>query len=138
MKRRILASLAVLVAAGCAATAPQTSSAYRFEAVDTRVLPSRNAELRVRIIRIADNTPVTGATIIEHRFDMLMQGYRFGTTTMVEGSNAPPILAVEEPNGIYRVHAQLPMIGLWHARLVALVPGQTEPVNGTISVAVGR
>lgn len=113
---------------GCA-TNPPAATGYRFEALDTQVRPSRDAEVRVRLVRMQTNQPVPGATIYEHRFEMFMSGYKMITSSMVEGETGPPILAVDEGAGVYRVHAQLPMAGDWQATLVARVPGESLPIR---------
>lgn len=118
---------------GCAAN-PPAATGYRFEAVDTQVRPSRDAEVRVRLIRMQNNQPVPGATIYEHRFEMWMSGYKVITSNMVEGRTGPPILAIDEGSGVYRVHAQLPMAGDWQATLVARVPGETLPIRERVSI----
>ena len=128
------ATMLALVVAGCASSSQQTASNYRFEAVDTQVHPSRDAEIRVRLVHLPDNRPVPGAVIYDHRFEMWMSGHKVITSRMVEGRNPPPILAVDEGNGIYRVHAELPMTGDWQATLTARVPGEALPVRDTVAI----
>lgn len=119
---------------GCASPSQQTAANYRFEVIDPQVRPGRDTEMRVRLVHLPENRPVGGATIYEHRFEMLMSGYKVVTSLMVEGANPPPVLAVEEGNGVYRVHAQLPMAGNWQATLMARVPGEALPARGTVTV----
>lgn len=134
--RAVAAATLALSVAGCASLFPPIARDYRFEAVDRQVRPSRDAEMRVRLVHLPDNRPVSGAVITEHRFTMLMSHYKMTTTLMVEGADPPPVLAVDEGNGVYRVHAQLPMAGDWRATLTARVPGEALPVRGTAAIRV--
>lgn len=128
------AALAILVA-GCATTTAASRN-YRFEVLDQQVRPSRDAEVRVRLVHVPDGRPVTGAAITEHRFEMFMPNYKVMTTLMVEGAGPPPVDTVEEGNGIYRVHAVVPMPGRWSMTLVARVPGEPEPIQGRVPLNV--
>jgi hypothetical protein len=125
------AALAAAVA-GCAPGLQPTSRNYRFEALTQEVRPRTDAAVRVRLVRLPEGRPVTGAQINEHRFDMFMSGYKVTTFSMVEGAGPPPVATVEEGNGVYRVHALVPMAGDWTMTLVARVPGEAEPVRGTV------
>ncbi|WP_424138435.1 FixH family protein [Roseomonas chloroacetimidivorans] len=125
-----------IVAAGCASPTEKTADNYRFEVLDSQVRRGPDAQLRVRLVKLPEGQPVSGATVYEHRFDMFMSGYKISSWTMTEGSNPPPVIAVDEGNGVYRVHAQLPMAGAWTATLAARVPGETLPVRSTVRVSV--
>lgn len=154
---RALCAVALAAAlAGCTST-PEPRG-YRFELLSHQVPASQNAEVRVRLMHLPDNRPVTGATIYEHRSDMphradastggygaplprLAPGLGAMPATVLpswmgEGPNPPPVPAIDEGNGIYRVHAVLPMAGAWTLTLVARVPGETEPVRGELTVGV--
>ena len=132
------AAMLALAVAGCASQSQPTASNYRFEVVDAQVHPSRDAQVRVRLVHLPDNRPVSGAVIYDHRFEMWMTGYKVVTSRMIEGTNPPPILALDEGNGIYRVHAELPMAGEWRATLTARVPGEALPVRSTVAVRAGH
>ena len=129
-------SLSVLTLSACVSGAETSNLNYRFEALDQQVAPSPNAEIRVRLVRLADNRPVSGAVITDHRFEMWMSTYKVSTSVMVEGRETPGILAREEGQGVYRVHAQLPMAGSWQATLTARVPGESVPVRGRLQIQV--
>lgn len=112
----------------------------------------------MRLLHLPDNRPVSGATIHEHasnmphRADAAAGGYAGAParvapgpgampetvfpSPMAEGPNPPPVPTVEESNGVYRVHAALPMAGDWTLTLVARVPGETEPVRGQFNIRV--
>ena len=154
--RRLCTLALAAVLAGCSA-APQPSG-YRFELLSPHVPPSQNAEVRVRLLHLPDSRPVTGANIYEHASDMAHRadtsasGYAGSLARvtpglgampptvfpswMAEGPNPPPVPAVEEGNGVYRVHATLPMAGDWMLTLVARVPGEAEPVRGRFKISV--
>ena len=89
------AAILALSVVGCALLFPPTARDYRFEAVDAQVRPSRDAEVRVRLVHVPDNRPVGGAAITEHRFTMLMPHQKMTTTLMVEGADPSPVLAVD-------------------------------------------
>ena len=120
--------------AGCALIEQPTASNYQFQPVDSQVRPSRDAEVLVRLVHLPDNRPVTGAVIYDHRFTMMMTGYKVSTSLMVEGDHPPAVLATDEGNGIYRVHSVLPMRGDWRATLTARVPGEPLPVRSTVTI----
>lgn len=138
VKPVLAATTLVLALSGCAATPQRASGDYRFEALPSAVRASRDAEISVRLVRNSDGSPVRGAVITEHRFEMMMGGYKVVSYNMIEGRGGPAVLAVEEPAGVYRVHAQLPMAGTWQATLTAQIPGSTETFRGTVPVAVVR
>ncbi|PZR08505.1 YtkA-like [Roseomonas rosea] len=139
MPNVVLRTAAVVLAigvAGCASPGDQAADNYRFELLSSSVRRSPDAEIRVRLVKLPENQPVSGATVYEHRFSMFMSGYKISSSVMTEGANPPPVIAVDEGNGVYRVHAQLPMPGQWSATLSARVPGETLPVRSTVRVNV--
>src|SRR4051794_35097258 len=97
-------ALLVILLAGCAEMSA-TSRRYRFEVLDQQVRPSANAEVRVRLVHLPDDRPVTGAVITKHKFEMSMPNAKIITTLMIEGAGPPPVATVEEGNGIYRVRS---------------------------------
>ena len=129
-------SLAVLGIGLPGCSTPPSAPGYRFELVDSQPHSSRDAEIRVRLVRLRDNQSVAGAAIFEHRFEMWMSGYKTTTTTMVEGAGAPPVLSIDDGGGIYRVHARVPMVGNWQATLAARVPGEALPVRESFAMQV--
>lgn len=154
--RALCAMVLAAALAGCTAT--PKSGGYRFELLSHQVPASRNAEVRVRLLHLPDGRPVIGATVYEHRSemphraDMPADGYGASPARiapglgampatvlpswMGEGPSPPPVPAIDEGNGIYRVHAVLPMAGAWTLTLVARVPGEAEPVRGEFTVGV--
>lgn len=128
------AASAIALGTAGPAVAEDFAKGYRFEAVDPHVQHSRDAEVLVRLVHVVDNKPVTGAVINEHRFEMFMSGTKIVTSLMVEGREPPPILAVAQGNGVYRLHAQLPMAGDWRATLTAHVPGEALPVRDSVTI----
>ncbi|MCB4824476.1 FixH family protein [Roseicella aerolata] len=153
----MLCTMALAAAlAGCAA-APKSEN-YRFELLSQQVPPSQNAEVRVRLLHLPDNRPVSGAVVYEHQSEMMhrpdTQAREYGSSParaspglgapppivfparMGEGPNPPPTPAADEGNGVYRVHAVLPMSGVWTLTLVARVPGEAAPVRSELQVRV--
>lgn len=154
---RMLCSMALATALASCAAAPKSES-YRFELLSQQVSASQNAEVRVRLLHLPDNRPVTGAVVEEHQSEMVhrldAQAREYGSSPvrvspgigapppivfpsrMGEGPNPPPVPAVDEGNGVYRVHAVLPMDGVWTLTLVARVPGEAAPVRSELPVRV--
>lgn len=128
------AAMAALLA-GCAEMSA-TSRSYRFEVLDQPVRPSANAEVRVRLVHLPDGRPVTGAVITKHKFEMSMPNAKIITTLMIEGAGPPPVATVEEGNGVYLVHSVVPMAGNWTMVLDARVPGESEPIEGSVLLRV--
>ena len=152
-----LCAMALAATLASCAAAPKSEN-YRFELLSQQVPPSQNAEVRVRLLHLPDNRPVAGAVVYEHQSEMV---HRPDTqaredrsspvrvapgiaappaivfpSRMGEGPNPPPVPAVEEGNGVYRVHAVLPMAGAWTLTLVARVPGEAAPVRSELPVRV--
>lgn len=127
----------MLATAGCGSVELPAATSYRIEPLLSQVSPDREAEVLVRIVRVSDSQPVRGAVFTEHRFVMWMSpAHRVNSTLMVEGSNPPPVIGTEMRDGVYRIHAPLPMRGNWQATLVARVPGEPLPVRGSFSLTV--
>ena len=125
--------LAAVTLAGCSSPSEtEASRAYRFEVLEPRVSAGRDAGVRVRLVRVADGQPVRGAVFTAHRFEMWMSGFKVATSVMVEGRTPVAVMATEEANGVYLIHAVVPMAGNWEATLTAQVPGADAPVQGAI------
>lgn len=90
----------------------------------------------MRLVHLPDGRPVTGAVITKHKFEMSMPNAKIITTLMVEGAGPPPVATVEEGNGVYLVHSVVPMAGNWTMVLEARVPGEPEPVEGSMLLRV--
>lgn len=124
------AALAVAVA-GCASAFQSSSERYRFELVDSQVRAGgQGTQLRVRLVHLPDNRPVTGAEIYGQRLGMWMSGYKTVTSRMAAAVGP----AEAEGHGVYRMHAELPMSGEWSLSLTARVPGEAQPVRGTVRI----
>ncbi|TCZ61051.1 hypothetical protein [Roseicella aquatilis] len=150
-------TVVVTAALASCTTAPKSQS-YRFELLSQQVTPSQNAEIRVLLLHLPDNRPVAGAVVYEHQSEMLHRpdtqarenrssplrvAPGIGTlppvvfpSWMSNRPTPPPDTAVDEGNGIYRVHAVLPMAGVWILTLVARVPGEAAPVRSELPVRV--
>ncbi len=125
--------LVVIALAGCSSAQESAASRdYRFELVDHRVGVGRDTGLRVRLVRAADGQPVRGAVFTAHRFEMWMSGFKVASSLMVEGRAPVSVMSTEEADGVYLIHAVLPMAGSWDAVLTAVVPGTEAPVQGVV------
>lgn len=119
------------VVAGCANAFQTSSESYRFEPVGSPVRTQQgDTQLRVRLVHLPDNRSVTDAEILDQQLGMWMSGYKAATFMMT----APVGPAEPEGNGIYRLHARLPMAGEWRLTLTARVPNEASPVRGTVRI----
>ena len=121
-----------VVIGGFAGVAQAGTGDYRLELLDPEVRPGRNAaELRVRLVRLADGQPVTGA---------VLDGARLGMwPTQLHKTMRPWMAHAVEPTGtdgggVYRLRADLSMAGDYRLRLAARVPGEAEPVHGAVTI----
>ncbi len=124
-----------LLVAGLAMTAigmgslEAASTDYKFQVIRA---PLRVGELlifSVRLIRIADGSPVTDAEITPQEFNMSPEGMSHSNPFEVKKSPDPGVLVIElEPE----------MAGRWALVLKARVPGEDQEINGTLTVTVPK
>jgi YtkA-like len=98
---------------------------YRFELVGKPQLTGSKDVVRVRLVHVPDNKPVSGAVIFEAKADMGPAGM----PTMTAPIKALP---AREP-GIYQFEIEPGMAGAWAISLAAKIQGETETVRGTIT-----
>lgn len=126
------AALAVAVAS-FSGTARAAATDYAFEVLNPVVRPSRDAaDLRVRLVRVSDGQAVAGAPVSVERFGMWRnQPHKAPTPPWMAHAAGP---AVAEAGGTHRLPAELTMPGTYRLTLSAMVPGEAEPVRGTVVV----
>lgn len=115
---------------GMAAAAASTSTViaspdYRFEVVEARPGGPGKTTVAVRVVHVADNTPVKGAVILEARTDMSPGG-------MPEMSGKVTSLPSDQPE-LYRFLVETGMAGRWELTVHAKVPGEADVVGGAIT-----
>src|SRR3954453_2465805 len=98
---------------------------YRFELAGKPQLTGGKDIVRVRLVHVPDNTPVSGAVIFETKADMGPAGM----PTMTAPIKALP---AREP-GIYQFEIEPGMAGAWAINLAAKVQGKPETVHTTIT-----
>lgn len=125
------AALAVLTVAGCTGASQAPPERYAFEAMDRQVRPDRDAEIRVRLINRSDGRPVAGAVIQEPRLGMWPATLHKTIRPWMSHTVSP---AVAEGDGVYRFRADLAMAGNYWLTLAARVPGEAEPLRGTVRI----
>lgn len=108
---------------------------YAFEAVPEALSPGHNRVLRVRLLRLADGEPVSGATILGPRLGMWAPSQHKAIGYWMNHVVGP---AVAEGDGVYRFAADLPMPGNYHLSLTAQVAGDPEPVSGRARFRIER
>jgi hypothetical protein len=123
----LLGATLTITGADPALAAPQD---YVFEAVQSKVQPSKDAIISVRLIHKPSGKPVADAVILQTRLDMSPDNMADMTTKVTP-------LAPGEP-GVYRFQADLSMGGRWALKLAAKVPGERETVRGEVVVTATK
>ncbi len=100
---------------------------YRFEQVGKVQLSGEKDIVQVRLVHVADSTPVTDAVIFESTADM----GPMGMATMTA-----PVKAMPAEGGVYSFAVDPGMAGTWALHLSAKVQGETETVRGTINAVL--
>jgi hypothetical protein len=78
----------------------------------------------VRLKNIASGSFVEDAVITATRLDMAPDGMQSMSSTIEPRGTAAP--------GVYRFNAKFRMAGRWALALSAKVPGQSDPIEGTV------
>ncbi|MCA1408315.1 FixH family protein [Ensifer sp. IC3342] len=119
-----LASLAIVLASTAISYAAATD--YEFKLVQSEVAQGPEATVAVRLIDKRTEKPVSDAVIFTTRMDMAPEGME-AMTTPVEA------LPSTEP-GVYRFKTNLSMEGGWRFKLAAKVQGETDTVQGELTL----
>lgn len=129
---RLLAVAALIV--GPVALVPQQTMAgaqdYRFELASPPVTSGSITTVKVRLLHVSDGKPVSGAIIVETRFDM-------GPENMAS-MTAPARTTPSAAPGIYQVEAEPSIAGNWALTLAAKVQSEPDTVRGTVTVPVAK
>jgi hypothetical protein len=112
----------LLVLAACGKTPP-----FEFT-TETPEVALGTAVVEVRLKNTTAGTFVSDAVITATRLDMGPDGMRDMTSAV-----AP--LGMGEP-GVYRFNARFTMAGQWALTLSARVPGEADPVTGSVTFRV--
>lgn len=123
---RIFAGATALACILAFAATPSQAAAsdYRFELVGKPRLVAKKDIVQVRLVRVADGTPVPDAVIFENKADMGPAGMEAMTA---------PVKAMPPKNGIYSFEIDPSMAGVWALHLAAKVQGEAETVRGTVN-----
>src|SRR5438874_4330395 len=92
-----------------------SSQDYRFELVGSPVNSGKVTLVKVRLVHVPDGKPVSGAIIVQTKFDMAPDG--------MASMTAPAKGAASSEPGIYQVETQPAMGGNWGLTLAAKVLG---------------
>jgi len=106
------------------------SGDYRFELSGQPEKTGTGTLVKVRLITLADGKPVPGAEIVETRLDMGPDG--------MAAMTAPVMTLASTAPGVFRFEARPTMAGDWGLSLSAKVPGESEPITGTITIPVTK
>ncbi len=129
---------AALISFSSAACAADRSQDYRLEVVDQPVAVSAHSEFNVKLTKAGQ--PVDHATITRSHLEMSMmrpaQKSPPGPTTTKMGGEVK-LVGTPAP-GVYRMMGDVSMPGTWKLDIVATVPGEAQPVEGTATFKVGQ
>lgn len=125
---------AALISFSAAAHAAAQSREYRFEVVDQPVAVSAHSEFNVKLTKTSTGQPVENATITRSRLEMTMthpphKSPTPGPMTTKMGGEVK-LLGSPSP-GLYRLMGDVSMPGTWKLDVVATIPGETQPIEGT-------
>ncbi len=122
-----LAALALLIAVSGTnlISVPSFAAAqdYRFELVDQTIHMGHDVSIAVRLTQISTGKTIANATITGQKLQMLMGD--MGMPGLVKA-------LTPDANGIYHFAGDVTMAGSWQLDLSATVPGEKEPVAGTL------
>jgi len=121
---------AITAASGLAMPAQALAAAqdYRFELAAAPVKAGKATLIKIRLLHLPDGRPVSGAVILQTKFDMVAEG--------MASMTAPAKVSAPREPGIYQIATEPPMGGNWALSLSAKVQGETETLRGTVAVAV--
>ena len=123
----IFATLALLVTIGGARQSHAATQDYRFERVDQTIHMGHDITVSVHLTQVSTGKTIANATITGQKLQMLMGGM-----TMPGQVKA----LTPDENGNYRFACDVTMAGAWQLDLSATVPGEQDPVHGTIKFSV--
>lgn len=101
---------------------------YRFELVDKTIHAGQKVPITIRLVQTKTGKDVTNADLEEPKLIMKMKGM----------ADMPGHAAKMAPDGKgnYRVAADVVAPGEWVLELTAKVPGEKEPVKGSLNFQV--
>ena len=120
--------LAQAITFGATIAAHAAPKDYEFKLVETELHQGSGAKITVNLINTRTNTPVKNAVIFTTRLDMAPEG--------MEGMTSPIVALGSDARGLYRFQTDLPMAGEWRFQIAAKVQGETETVQGELTIGV--
>ena len=129
----MLGTATVIVAAAILLVPRQTIAGakdYRFDIAPAPVKSGKATVITVRLVHVPDGKPVSGAVLLQTRFDMGPEGM----ATMT----APAKGAATSEPGVYQIEVAPSMAGNWGLSLTAKVQDEPETVQGTVTVPVAK
>jgi hypothetical protein len=103
---------------------------YRFEAAGPPAKSGKATIIKIRLVHVPDGKPISGAVILQTRFDMGPDGM----ATMT----APAKVVRASDANLYQLELEPPMGGNWALSLSAKVQGEAETVNGTVPITIPK
>ena len=120
----VLASLAIVLASTTTSHAAATD--YEFQLVQSEIAQGPGATVAVRLVDKRTEKPVSDAVIFATRLDMAPEGMEAMTTSVDPMPSTEP--------GVYRFKTNLSMEGGWRFKLAAKVQGESDTVQGELTL----
>jgi YtkA-like len=130
-----------LIAFSSAAYAAERSQNYSLEIVDQPVAVSAHSEFNVKLTNTSTGEPVENAKITRSHLEMTMMHRPHKSATPVPRTTkmGGEVKFVGTPSpGLYRLMGDVSMPGTWKLDIVATVPGEAQPVEGTATFEAGQ
>ncbi|MBK8174880.1 MAG: FixH family protein [Rhodospirillales bacterium] len=123
---------AALIAVSSLAHAADRSQEYRFEVVDQPVAVGTHSEFNLKLTWTSTGQPVEDATITRGHLEMTMPHFAHkGSMPMATTMGGEVKLLGAPSPGLYRLMGDVSMPGTWKLDIIATVPSEAEPVEGT-------
>ena len=126
----LLSGLASILWLSTPAKSPAAAQDYKFQLAAPIARTGAAVLIKIRLIRVSDSKPVSGAVVFETKLDMAPEGMATMTAPIKP-------LPVTDP-GIYQFEGQPSMAGNWAVELAAKVQGEVETVRGSVNIAVPK
>ena len=126
----LLSGLVSILWLSAPAKSPAAAQDYKFQLAAPITRTGTGVLVKIRLIRISDGKPVSGAVVFETKLDMAPEGMATMTA---------PIKSVPATDpAVYQFEGQPPMAGNWAIELAAKVQGEVETVRGSVNIAVPK
>jgi hypothetical protein len=130
MIARVAQAIIVTLVTVTASTVPLRAAPqdYRFEGIETIVSPGQPQHVTVKLLHVATNAPVAGATVVRSELYMPMNG-------MAAMHGTASAQRIDRP-GLLAFVVNVPMAGDWLLDITAKLAEEPKPLRGTVALYV--